>query len=207
MHFIYPTNPPSQITDTPHHTCLCSPHYRNILPCTASHQSTDPLHKACQSFSALGNSLQEKGLLCFFSREWHYRIYTKTIIPDHYYTGEFPKGGGREAVSLKVRTLFLHDIFVFSVRWVSLSLEIQRNFTMKHLYLLLSTQHDRPTKTKKEKDYQGSCVNKTVWHSLPFLHTFPNYAHIPHSPSNCGWLLKQLQKSKSLKDPAHTGTT
>lgn len=42
-----------------HITHVCCPHYRNIhLPCTAPHHSTDPLNKACQSFPALGNSLQ-----------------------------------------------------------------------------------------------------------------------------------------------------
>lgn len=124
--------------------------------------------------------------VCFFSREWHHRTYTKTIIPDHYYTGEFPKGGGREAMSLKVRTVFLHDIFVFSVRWVSLSLEIQRNFTMKHLYLLLSTQHDRPTKAKKiTRDHVSIKQFGILFHFCTLSQIMPIFPTHPATVDDC----------------------
>lgn len=94
---------------------------------------------------------------------------------------------------------YFYMIFLFSMSDEYLqSLEINRNFSMKHLYLMHGIQHDRPTKARKEKDYQRSHLSKPVSCSFTFLHT-SLFQIMPIFPSSCGWLLKQLQKWESLK--------
>lgn len=205
---------PPKLQTLPHHTCLCSPHYRNIhLPCTAPHRSTDPLNKACQSFSTLGNHYKKRAWVFFLQRmmpqDLYQNNYSRPLL-DRWIS----KRGVEERLPQWKCDQYFYAVLLLSMsHGYHQSLEINRNFTLQSIYIwcivhnMTDLQRQGKKMITKDHTYRKTSL---AFSSISAHIPFPDYAHIPCSPSNCGQLLKQLQKClhcRSLKDPTHTGTT
>lgn len=142
---------------TPHHTCLCCPLQKYSPALYSSTSEHWPIKQGLSIILYTWKFITIRGsrlFVVFSSRESHHKIYTKIFTPDHYQTGEFPKQDGREGMSGKVRSLFLHGISVFSVWLISPNLSKSTETLSRIICMFMhSTQCDRPIKSRKGQDH------------------------------------------------------